>query len=446
MSHSAASLIAADVDLRRTVERITRTPGVIKVVCGSFSNASHSHRAGNIKVVREHHDHLDLRVYIKRGMVNVYAYATRPADVRDALVAGRQLPSSSPTVATMESIPLKSSAPATPAPARPATAPRLAAPVSVTPLPAAPAPVPVTPTSEVRTAALVADTTISGALVTITPEVAFSWLTRNTRNRALRAGVVERYARDMRAGRWKPGGSIIKFDVDGTIVNGQHTLNAVVESMATIQAYVITGVDPSVAVVEDEHSPRRIGDAIRIQTPGRHASSLVTATATMLRRSIQMNLNNGSSQIADITRQEEIAFVESYRDAIDFAVGCFTLSGPGTRKGIVVAPLLAAVARASFTENHERLRKFAHVVQSGMVSDVNENAAVALRNGVLLATVGSGVPLKAEMFRKCERALRAFLDGEQLRVIKPASAELFPLPEEKHLARKGRKAAAHTTE
>lgn len=443
MSHSAASLIGTDPELRRTVERIQRTPGVVKVVCGSFSNASHSHKPGSIKVVREHRDHLDLRVYIRRGMVNAYAYAAQPGEVAAALADGRQLPASTPTKATREYItPTTAPAPLS-TPVRRADAPRLAAPpVSVDPLPTLAAPVPVTPVSEVKTAALVADTTIAGALVTITPDVAFSWLTRNTRNRALRKGVVERYARDMRDGRWKPGGAIIKFDVDGTIVNGQHTLNAVVESMATIQAYVLTGVDPSVAVVEDEHSPRRIGDAIRIQTPGRAASALITATATMLRRSIHMNLNNGSSQMADISRQEEIDFITKYRDAIDFAVGCFTSSSPGSRKGIVVAPLLAAVARAFYTENHERLRKFAHVVQTGMVSDVNENAAVALRNGVLLAATGTGIPVKAEMFRRCERALRAFLDGEQLRVIKPSSAELFPLPDERHLQRRGRRAAA----
>ena len=60
----------------------------------------------------------------------------------------------------------------------------------------------------------------------VTPEMAREWLTHNTHNRPVSRQYVEKYARDMRAGRWHYTNQGIGFDVNGVMTDGQHRLLA----------------------------------------------------------------------------------------------------------------------------------------------------------------------------------------------------------------------------
>ena len=77
---------------------------------------------------------------------------------------------------------------------------------------------------------------------TITPEIAQVWLEKNTNNRTIRQMVVDRYADEMCSGAWKLNAETIKFSRDGTLLDGQHRLWAVVESKVTIQSFVARGI------------------------------------------------------------------------------------------------------------------------------------------------------------------------------------------------------------
>lgn len=79
--------------------------------------------------------------------------------------------------------------------------------------------------------------------VSVTPEVAKSWLQKNGMNRRLSKSHVSRLAHQMREGKWVLNGQTICFDTDGRLLDGQHRLNAVVESGATVQMTVAMGVE-----------------------------------------------------------------------------------------------------------------------------------------------------------------------------------------------------------
>lgn len=64
----------------------------------------------------------------------------------------------------------------------------------------------------------------------ITPELAERYLRSNTANRAIRATAVKEYVSEMESGDWLLGCDAIGFDVNGVLINGQHRLNAVVQS------------------------------------------------------------------------------------------------------------------------------------------------------------------------------------------------------------------------
>ena len=62
--------------------------------------------------------------------------------------------------------------------------------------------------------------------VLITPEIAEAWLTQNNNNRPVSAGVIRKYARDMRADKWLFTGDAIRFDKNKNLIDGQHRLMA----------------------------------------------------------------------------------------------------------------------------------------------------------------------------------------------------------------------------
>ena len=106
----------------------------------------------------------------------------------------------------------------------------------------------------------------------ITPAKAKEYLEHNTDNyRVLSPRRVQTYAEDMRNGLWQANGEPIVFDNAGTLKNGQHRLNAIIESGATVSILVVRGVDKSVDIFD-------CGGGRTIQQWG-HAANLSIPTA-----------------------------------------------------------------------------------------------------------------------------------------------------------------------
>lgn len=82
----------------------------------------------------------------------------------------------------------------------------------------------------------------TAVVIDVTPELARVWLRANTRNRNTRERAVTEYARDMVAGHWNLNGEAIKFAYDGSLLDGQHRLRAVIEADATVQMLVVVGL------------------------------------------------------------------------------------------------------------------------------------------------------------------------------------------------------------
>ncbi len=69
-------------------------------------------------------------------------------------------------------------------------------------------------------------TQIASNVQTITPNLAKVWLTRNTHNRPMSAAVVKKYTKYMLEGQWRLNGEAIIFADDGSLMSGQHRLQA----------------------------------------------------------------------------------------------------------------------------------------------------------------------------------------------------------------------------
>lgn len=114
----------------------------------------------------------------------------------------------------------------------------------------------------------------------ITPELAQKWLdTANTHNRNLRPLRVADYARDMRTGMWVENGDALRFAEDGTLLDGQHRLAAVVESRVTVPMLVVSGLAPAAQDTVDDGVRRTLQDVLQLR--GEHNA---TALGAVLRR------------------------------------------------------------------------------------------------------------------------------------------------------------------
>jgi len=85
----------------------------------------------------------------------------------------------------------------------------------------------------------------------ITPQLATRMLLKNIINRTIYEHTVEKYALDMKRGRWAPTHQGICFDDQGNLTDGQHRLHAIVRSGKTIGLTVVSGI-PETFIVNDD--------------------------------------------------------------------------------------------------------------------------------------------------------------------------------------------------
>lgn len=106
----------------------------------------------------------------------------------------------------------------------------------------------------------------------ITPFRAHEMLKQNTFNRNLRVGVVEAYAADILNGNWHFNGDPIRFAKDGTLLDGQHRLHAVISANTPVRMVVMRGLTPQQQHTMDTGIRRTLGDALKLRGEKRYAN------------------------------------------------------------------------------------------------------------------------------------------------------------------------------
>lgn len=108
-------------------------------------------------------------------------------------------------------------------------------------------------------------TAIKAKFVKVTPAKAKEWLEgSNEANRSRSEIMVDRYAADMKAGRWVPNGETIVFN-GSSLLDGQHRLAAVVKAGVPVEMLVVTGVPSKAAPTIDTGKSRSIADFLRMR-------------------------------------------------------------------------------------------------------------------------------------------------------------------------------------
>lgn len=153
-------------------------------------------------------------------------------------------------------------------------------------------------------------------VVEVTPELAAEWLEKNTDNyRSLKSVKSRRYARDMKNGRWRNTGDPIRFGEDGTLVDGQHRLWALIEAGKTYTFIIVTGLTPDDVDALDQGALRTSSDVLRRHGVEKYRTGVSATLRLLASWDNGLITTAGSSVIIDTTLGEVPELLELYPEA-----------------------------------------------------------------------------------------------------------------------------------
>ncbi|TXH43698.1 MAG: hypothetical protein E6Q97_33780 [Desulfurellales bacterium] len=242
------------------------------------------------------------------------------------------------------------------------------------------------------------------SIETITPKQAEKYLQFNTSNRNIRKALVGQYARDMANGKWKLTHQGLAFNCDGTLLDGQHRLRAIVESGVTVQMLVARGVNSEHQLVMDDHAKRSAGDALTLLRGERVTAeqvAIVGAAVELQERAYAQHQ----------TKAELNELINAFGNALRFTEQ-FTST---KQRGVTSAPVLAALTLAWFyVEDLDRLALFCRILCGvDMATEEADRSAQLLREWSLRTGVRYATQ-RTEAFRKSQRAIVSFMKYQKL--------------------------------
>lgn len=213
---------------------------------------------------------------------------------------------------------------------------------------------------------------ISAVIRVITPEIAAEMLKHNPHNRRISKDAVQKYASDIREGRWELTGDSITFDTNGILKNGQHRLKAIIETGQPMLCIIATA-DGN---IYDIGRQRSAGDIITLGDDSE--LKRVCTTRIIGAANVIINMTKNFSKFK-ASKPETIEFISQNIDVFswlrDSAIStkCIT--------GITSAGVLAAIATAyQCGYPDDKMTRFNNTLATGYMSSDEDKSIIALRN------------------------------------------------------------------
>lgn len=236
----------------------------------------------------------------------------------------------------------------------------------------------------------------------ITPELAKSWLGKNTRNRSMDDRRVRSYSEDMQSGNWKDTHQGVAFFADDTLCDGQHRLAAIVHSGVTVEMLVSFGLENDSSVGVDAHRARKANDILKIMDSETWIGTSEIATARAI-------ISAGTQRSTSVSIVLE--FINRHETAIRLAS---RLNKVGKNiRGLSNSGIMGAIACASVVVSKDKLDQFIRAIKTGEIPE-NGSPILRLREKLLSGSINNGWAGRIRIMRLTMRAIKAFDDGENI--------------------------------
>lgn len=243
--------------------------------------------------------------------------------------------------------------------------------------------------------------------VKINPQIAAEMLSHNGRNRKLSRGIIKNYAEDMRNGEWQESPEPISFYKGGDLRDGQHRLNAVIESGKEIEFYVAYDV-PDDSTICDRQRKRTYSNILSMAGYG---ADITDKGASGACRFLLAEVHAETRKAPDSCF---LRFVAENEDVISFASRASRTDShkPVLRKAPVIAAFICA---QWYGIPRDKITRFASCANTGFYSGDEETAAIAFRN-TITTEISTGTRAQREAFFACCAALYDFSKGTPRRM------------------------------
>ncbi len=263
----------------------------------------------------------------------------------------------------------------------------------------------------------------------ITPEVATCYLSLNIdNNRNINKRALKSYVKQMKDGRWQLNGDAIKFNNLGQLVDGQHRLQAVIESETTISSMVIKGLPSDAFLTMDTGRKRISGDVLAIEGY-KNTNTLAGAVTAIVAidKAWSQDAHNLSKTNGELSHREVLDYVTANPALVD---ACQIVCSEFTKVRGYISPSYAVALYYKFSQKDEVLAaNFFHGLSTGLGLTA-ESVIYQLREklisnlgvkGINKLSVGSRVALTVKAWNslrknKVVKSLR-IIQGESIQAI-----------------------------
>lgn len=255
---------------------------------------------------------------------------------------------------------------------------------------------------------------------TITPEFADELLENNPRNRPLKRLHLSFLCEEMRSGRWRFNGDTIRIAVDGSLLDGQHRLEAVRQTGVSIKTLLVTWVDADVFDTIDSGAKRSPGDTLAVfgEKNGRALAAALVVADDLLSGKTDFIRN------IKISNAEVLNMLERH---------------PDIRKSLKWGKAISRLAPASISvalhyifsqRNTGKADEFFHAIATGENLDMY-NPAYLLRQRLIDNATAKGKITRRYTAALFVKAWNSWLAGTKLRCLRfrevGESQEPFPV-------------------
>jgi len=235
----------------------------------------------------------------------------------------------------------------------------------------------------------------------ISPAMAMKYLEKNTGNRKLRPMHISVLANEMLAGRWMISPQGIAFADDGTLIDGQNRLHAIIKSGVTVEMAVARGLARETMDVIDVGSKRSVADTLHL------TDNLINCNiaAAASRQIVSLCFGYQAFVITiGITRTVLAFFGPEIQEAIKFA----SPLKPAKKSWVVAALAFGMKVEPS-------IRTFAEIIGSGE-SESKGSPAIAARNWIINANTDALKAIYPAAKYECIfNAMLHFVNKQQLK-------------------------------
>ena len=225
-------------------------------------------------------------------------------------------------------------------------------------------------------------------VISITPEMAKEMLSKNNTNRRIRNRRVSLYADQMKKGNWHLTGQTITIAKDGTLLDGQHRLSAIIEAGVPVEFLVVSDIDP--APTYDCGLPRSMTDRLYLSGINAPVHVLCTNGIAIVRFCMALEkYGNIDIDHRNFSTDDVINYIKENYEDIDWITHAVQLGSSGryVRKAVHYGTLYSLYHLGVITK--AEAEKFIAVLKSGMTSDEVDAPIIAYRNKVMsMRTVG----------------------------------------------------------